>query len=110
MSRAAEGEFDAMMDQAFAMHALAGAGRIEQGNRAFFKQSGTDAAEHVVRRLPLQDDVVDSASVKQLPEQQSRRSRADDGYLCPQCWFPPGAPWSDIPARDPQACNGSYII
>ena len=88
MARAAEGEFDAMMDQALAMRARAGADFIEQRHRAFFEQAGADAAEHIVRRLALQDDVVDAVGVKQLPQQQSRRPRANDCYFCPQYLLP----------------------
>ena len=72
------------MDQALAMRALAGAGLVEQSHGAFLEQPGADAAEHVIRRLALENDVVDAVAVKQLPEQQSRRARADDCYFCPQ--------------------------
>ena len=84
MARAAEGEFEAVMNQALAMRARAGADFIEQGHGAFLEQAGADAAEHIVRRLALQDDVVDAVGVEQLAEQQSRRSRANDCYFCPQ--------------------------
>ena len=87
--RAAKGQFDAMVNQALAVRARAGADLVEQRHRAFFKQARTDAAEHVIRRLPFQDDVVDSVSVQQLPEQQSRRPRTDDCDFCPQTLFPP---------------------
>ena len=59
MARAAEGQLDAVMDQAFAVRARAGADFIEQSDRALFEQPGADAAEHIVRRLAFQDDVVD---------------------------------------------------
>ena len=88
MPRAAERQFDAMVDQALAMRARTGADFIEQRHRAFFEQSGADAAEHIVRRLALQDDVVDAVSVQQLPEQQSRRPRAYDCDFCPQYLLP----------------------
>ena len=85
---AAECKLDAMMDQAFAMRARAGADLIEQGDRAFFQQAGADAAEHIVRGLALQDDIVDSVGVQQLPEQQACGSRADDCYFGPQYLLP----------------------
>ena len=88
VARAAEGELDAMMDQAFAMRARAGADFVEQRHGAFFEQAGADAAEHIFRRLALQDDVVDAVSVQQLPKQQSGRPRADDCYFCPQYLLP----------------------
>ena len=84
MADAAERQFDAVMNQAFAMRPLAGAHFIEQSHRSFLQQSGADTAEHIVRGLALQNDVVDAMAVQQLPEQQSRRSRANDCYFCPQ--------------------------
>ena len=84
----AEGELDAVMDQALAVRARAGADFIEQRDRAFFEKAGADAAEHIVRRLAFQDDVVDSVGVKQLSQQQSRRPRANDCYFCPQYLLP----------------------
>ena len=88
MAAACEGELDAVMDQAFAVRARAGADLVQQGHRSLFQQAGADAAEHVVRRLALQNDVVDSVSVKQLPQQQSRRPCANDCYFCPQYLSP----------------------
>src|ERR1700728_1972181 len=88
MARAAERELDAMVDQAFVVRALAGADLIEQRHRSFFKQAGADAAEHVIRRLAFQDDVIDPIGVKQLSEQQSRWPRTDDGYFSPQYALP----------------------
>jgi hypothetical protein len=85
---AGESELDAVMDQAFAVRAVTGADFIEQGHGAFFQQAGANPAEHVVRGLAFQDDVVDSASVKQLSQQQSRRPCANDCYFCPQ-YLPP---------------------
>ena len=64
MAAAAEGEFDAVMDQPLAVRARAGADFVEQRHRAFFQQAGADAAEHIVRRLALQDDIVDAVSVQ----------------------------------------------
>ena len=43
MAGAAKGEFDAMVDQAIAVRALAGAHFIEQRHRSFFQQAGADA-------------------------------------------------------------------
>jgi len=60
---AAKGELNAMMDQSLAMGARAGADFVEQRHRAFLKQAGADAAEHIFRRLPLQNDVFDPVKV-----------------------------------------------
>ena len=105
VARAAEGELDAVMHQALAVRALAGADLVEQRHRSFFEQAGADAAEHIVRRLPLQDDVVDAVAVQQLPEQQSRRPGADDCYFCPQY-----CPRVMRSRRRLPACNDNYII
>ncbi len=74
MARAAKGKLDAVMDKPLAVRAPAGADLIEQPHRAFLEQPGADPAKHVVRRLPLKNDVVDAVGVQQLPEQQTRRS------------------------------------
>ncbi len=88
VARAAEGQLDAMMDQAFAVCARAGAHLVEQCDRSLFKQAGADAAEHIVRGLAFQNHVIDSIGVQQLPQQQSRRPRANDCYFCPQYLLP----------------------
>ena len=69
LARAAEGKFDAMVDQSLAMRAVTGADSVEQGHRSFFKQAGADAAEHIIRRLAFEDDVVDAVFGEQLPQQ-----------------------------------------
>ncbi len=76
------------MDQAFAVSARAGAHFVEQCDRSLFKQAGADAAEHIVRGLAFQNDVVDATAVQQLPQQQARRPRANDCYFCPQYLLP----------------------
>src|SRR5580693_3310150 len=109
MARAAEGELDAMVDQAFAVRAPAGADLVEQRHRSFFKQAGADAAEHIIRRLAFQNDVVDSIGVKQLPQQQSRWPRTDDCYFCPQCLLL----WVGLDCKaapEGNACGGLAII
>ena len=84
MTAAAEGEFDTVMHQAFVVGAGSGTDFVEQRHRTLFKETGADAAEHIVGRVTLQDDVVDAMGAQQLPEQQSRRARANDCYFCPQ--------------------------
>ena len=81
---AAKGKFDAFVDQAFVMRALAGADFVEQRDGAFFKKAGTNAAQHVFRRVTLQDHVVDAVSVQQLPKQQTGWPRANDRDFGPQ--------------------------
>jgi hypothetical protein len=67
MPRAAEGEFDAMVDQPFAVGAGAGVDFIEQRHGAFLEQAGADAAKHVFRGLALDNDIVDAVKMKKLP-------------------------------------------
>ncbi len=63
MARAAERELHAMVDQPLAMGARAGADLVEQRHRAFFEQAGADPAEHIFRRLALENDVFDAVKV-----------------------------------------------
>ena len=88
MAAATEGELDAAMDQSLAMRARAGTYFVEERDRPFFKKARANAAEHIVRRVALQNDVVDPVGVKQLPQEQSRRPRANDCYFCPQRLLP----------------------
>ena len=60
MAVAAEGDLDAVMDEAFAMRAFAGADFVQQRYRAFLEQAGADAAEHIFAGLAFQNDVVDA--------------------------------------------------
>jgi len=59
----AECELDPMVDQPLAMGARAGADLVEQRNRALLEQAGADPAEHIFRRLALEDDVIDAVKV-----------------------------------------------
>ncbi|MGY4509966.1 hypothetical protein ACVIN2_003420 [Bradyrhizobium sp. USDA 3650] len=62
----------------------AGADLVERRDGPLLQQPGTDAAEHMVRALPLQNDIVDAVTVQQLPKQQSSRPCPDDCDFCPQ--------------------------
>ena len=63
MPGAAERELHAMMDQPLAMGARAGANLVEQRHRAFLEQAGADPAQHIFRRLALENDVLDPVKV-----------------------------------------------
>ena len=76
------------MNQPLAVRARAGADLIQQNHGSFLEQAGADAAEHIVRRLAFQDDIVDAVGVEQLAEQQPRRPRTNDGYFGPQTLLP----------------------
>ena len=51
---------------------------------SLLQEARADAAEHVVRALPLQNHIVDAVLVQQLPKQQSGRPGPDDCDFCPQ--------------------------
>ncbi len=68
VARAAEAEFDALMDQAFRMQALGDARLFQQSYRAVFDQSGADAAQHMVAAAPLENDIVDARGMQQLAQ------------------------------------------
>ena len=52
--------------------------KLSPGDFSLLEHACADAAKHIVGGLALQNDVVDPAAVKQLPQQQSRRPRAND--------------------------------
>ena len=84
MTAAVKGELDAFMHQAFGMRPRAGADLVEQPDRSLLQKAGADAAQHVIRALPLQNDIVDAVFVQKLPKQQSCRPGPDDCDFCPQ--------------------------
>jgi len=52
-----EAQFDALVNQAFTLHAGADTCLIEQVGRPFFDDSCPDAAEHVLGAALLENDV-----------------------------------------------------
>ena len=77
------------MRQPFGVQPRPGAGTHQQVDRALFQHPGADAAEHVLRRLALQDHVVDAVLRQQRPEHQAGRAAADDRHLGPHhCCHP----------------------
>ena len=56
-------------------------GLVKQVHADLLQHAGTNAAEHVVGALALDQDGIDAGLVKQLPEQQTGRAAANDGYL-----------------------------
>ena len=80
---AVEQQVKAAVDQAFLVHALAHAGFVQQVHADLFQHTCTDAREHIVAALALDDDGVNAGFVQQLAQQQARGARADDGHLGP---------------------------
>ena len=72
------------MDEPLAVGTFARADFVEECDRSLFKETGANAGKHIVAGVSFKDDVVDAVAVQQLPEQQSRGSRANDRYFCPQ--------------------------
>jgi hypothetical protein len=75
---AVEAELDAVVDEAFAVHALAGPAGAQHVGRALFEDAGALALLDVVAVARLQQYAVDSGLVQQAGEQQPRRAAADD--------------------------------
>jgi hypothetical protein len=49
--------------------------------RSLFEHAGANAAQHVLGRALLENDGLDAGFMQQLPQQQPRRTRTDDGDL-----------------------------
>jgi Holliday junction DNA helicase RuvA len=74
---AAEAQLEAVVRQAFGVHARAPTpASSQQVDRHLLQHAGADAAEHVVGAALLDDDVVDAGLVQQGAEQQARAGPA----------------------------------
>ena len=78
---ALEQQFDAVVLQPLLVHARVHATFVEQIGGDLFEHAGSDAAEHISRALPLDDDVVDACLEQQLAKQQACWAGADDRNL-----------------------------
>ncbi|MNP58194.1 hypothetical protein D3C76_1530890 [compost metagenome] len=76
-----EGQFEAVVDQAFCVHALTHASLTQQLYHALLKHAGADSAEYIVRGLTFENEGVDAGVVQQLAKQQARRASTDNGNL-----------------------------
>ena len=74
-------QLEAIMHQAFGIHALAHARLAQQVDHALFQHPGADTALYVVGTLALQDQGLDTGVVQQLAEQESGGTGADNGDL-----------------------------
>jgi len=68
VSYASKGDFDPVVDERFAPHALPDAGCIQQLDRARLDDTGAAPAENVLARLSLEDDVRDTFLEEKLSE------------------------------------------
>ena len=69
---------EAAVGQAFAMHAVAGAGLVQQVDRHLFQHPCADTRLDVMAGVTLQHDAVDPGDMQQLGQQQAGRASADD--------------------------------
>ena len=81
MVLAAEAHIDAAVHQAFAHHALAEPGRIEQIDGAVFQDAGANAPLAIFARPRLDDHRFDPGAMEQMREHETCRSRPNDSNL-----------------------------
>ena len=62
-------------------HAPTAPDLIQQTHCAAFERAGADASQNTVARTACQNHTFDANRMKQLAENQSRRSRTDDSDL-----------------------------
>ena len=71
----------AVVDFAFAVHALAALGLVHQFGKAMLEHPGANTAQHVVAALLFQHHVVDALEVQQLRQHQPCGAATNDAYL-----------------------------
>ncbi len=81
MSTAIEAELDPAMNQAFAAHALADSGFVQQIHCALFQDASTNAILDMFARLGLQDDALNARKMQELGQDESGWSGSDDRNL-----------------------------
>ena len=82
MSAAGETQLDAAMAQSLALQALAQTGGNEKIHRPLLENAGAYAMLDVITRAGFDDDRFDACKTKQMRQQEPRRTRPDDSYLC----------------------------
>jgi hypothetical protein len=82
---AAEQHLEPTVHEALAVHPRADARLVEQVDAHLLEDARTDAPQHILAGLSLEDDVIHPGPKEQLTEQQARRACADDGDLR-SCW------------------------
>ena len=81
MPAPAEAQVDAAMNEPLARHPLAETGLVQKIDAAVFEHAGANASLTVRARARLDDDRFDPGAMKQVREEQTRRTRADDSNL-----------------------------
>ncbi|MNE06135.1 hypothetical protein D3C80_987160 [compost metagenome] len=83
-----EDHFETFVNQTFAIHARGHPRFAQQIDHALLEHPSTNAAEDVIRRLPLDNQGVDAGIVQQLTQQEPGRPGAHDSDLCLHCYCP----------------------
>lgn len=81
MAATIEAKFETVVDEAFASHAFANTGFVEQINRALFENAGTDTFFDVVAATGFHDDRLDSLKMQKVRKKKARGACADDSDL-----------------------------
>src|SRR5262245_13651161 len=79
---ATEAEMNAVVREAFALHALADAGVDQEIARPLLDQAGADAALDIITAAVLDDDRVDALAMEEMREHQARGPGTDYTDLC----------------------------
>ena len=81
MAFATKDQLNTVVDNAFSADPSAHAGLVQHRNGGLLQNAGTNAPQHVLGALAFDDDGVNTCFMKQLTEQQPRRTSAYDGDL-----------------------------
>jgi len=81
MSTPIEAQFDPAMNQAFAAHALADSGFVQQIHCALFQDARTNAILDMFASLGLDDDRLNARKMQELGQDKSGWSGSDDRNL-----------------------------
>ena len=82
MTPTAERNPDSLVDLSLPIQPFVHLRFAEQLDCSLLDDPGPYSPEHVLAALPLENDVLDSPQMKELGQQESGGSGADDSYLC----------------------------
>jgi len=81
MAGAGETEFDAVVHQAFALQASAGAGLDQQVDRSLLQNAGANALLDVFARVGFEHDGIDALQIKKMGKRESGGACSDNSNL-----------------------------
>jgi hypothetical protein len=76
-----EAKLDTVVHEAFALHPLARPRVFDQFGDPVFDHARSNALLDVLATATFKDDVVDSFSLEQMPQEQARGTGTDDDHL-----------------------------